>query len=342
MFLLHLQSKHYIPDKALDSLLKFLWTLFGVIGRFSQVGKEIHDCFPNTTYSLQRYADVVRPFKRFVVCQDCNSVYSMKDCIDRPGVSKVCDFKEFPRLRKYSTRLLKTVELASHKKVLYRFKEYSYQSLTESLGRLYQQPNFHTLSELWREINSSTNMLKDEYDGEIWKEFQIVSGKPFLVSPFNLALSLNVDWFEPFNLTQYSVGVIYLTVLNVPRHLRNKQQYSILVGVIPGPKEPKRDINSFLRPLIQELSLLWEGTYLSVHNYGESQLVRAALLCVACDIPAARKVGGFLGHSANYGCSKCMKLFPGSVGNKDYSGFIRTSWNPRTNSRHHTSVKLIQ
>ena len=122
--------------------------------------------------------------------------------------------------------------------------------------------------------------------------------------------------------------MIYLTVFNLPRHLRNKQQYSIRVRVLPGPKEAKRDINSFLRPLVQELSLLWEGEHKSVYNYGEPQLVRAALLCVACDIPAARKVEGFLGHSANCGCSKCMKRFPGTVGNKDYSGFNRTLWTP--------------
>ena len=70
-FLLHLQSKHYIPDKAIDSLLKFLSTLFGVIGRFSQIGKEISECFPKTSYALQRYADIVRPIKSFVVCRDC-------------------------------------------------------------------------------------------------------------------------------------------------------------------------------------------------------------------------------------------------------------------------------
>ena len=92
-----------------------------MISRFSQVGKEICDCFLNTIYALQRYVDVVRPFKRFVVCQDCNSVYSMKDCIDQPGVSKVCDFKEFPRSRKCSTLLLKTVELASHKTLFFKW-----------------------------------------------------------------------------------------------------------------------------------------------------------------------------------------------------------------------------
>ena len=38
-------------------------------------------------------------------------------------------------------------------------------------------------------------------------------------------------------------------------------------------------------------------------------LMKAALLCVACDIPAARKVCGFLGHMAKLGCSKCTKVF---------------------------------
>ncbi len=39
---------------------------------------------------------------------------------------------------------------------------------------------------------------------------------------------------------------------------------------------------------------------------GSSVLVRGALTCVACDIPAAR---GFVGHSATLGCSKCLKPF---------------------------------
>uniref|UniRef100_A0A1X7VI87 Uncharacterized protein n=1 Tax=Amphimedon queenslandica TaxID=400682 RepID=A0A1X7VI87_AMPQE len=44
---------------------------------------------------------------------------------------------------------------------------------------------------------------------------------------------------------------------------------------------------------------------------------------VSCDIPAARKVCGFLGHAAMLGCSKCLKTFytdgPGS--HVPYSGF---------------------
>ena len=68
-----------------------------------------------------------------------------------------------------------------------------------------------------------------------------------------------------------------------------------------------------------------------MQSLSKAVLVRCALLCVACDIPASRKVCGFLGHSATYGCSKC---FPGQVGKKDYSGFDRSQWKERTLEEH--------
>ena len=79
---------------------------------------------------------------------------------------------------------------------------------------------------------------------------------------------------------------------------------------------------------------------MNVHAKG-SKLVRCALLCVACDIPACRKVVGFLGHSATLDCSNCLKKFPGSVGCKDYSDFDMSKWPPRTNEQHRKDVKAI-
>ena len=72
------------------------------------------------------------------------------------------------------------------------------------------------------------------------------------------------------------------------------------------------------------------------HCDGSDLLVRAALLCVVCDIPAARKVCRFVGHRALKGCSKCLLSFPTEhFGEKnDYSNFDRSKWEPRTNSCH--------
>ncbi len=146
---------------------------------------------------------------------------------------------------------------------------------------------------------------------------------------------MNVDWFNPFKHTQHSEGAIYLSIMNLPRKERFLQENIILVGVIPGPKEPSLLMNSILKPLVEELKKLWTGVVLKDIN-NRSILVRAALLCSSCDIPAARKVCGFVGHGALKGCSKCLLSFPtASFGEKpDCSNFDRSQWTPRTNEQH--------
>ena len=121
--------------------------------------------------------------------------------------------------------------------------------------------------------------------------------------------------------------------MNLPRDVRYKQEIIILAGLVPGPPEPKHDINSFLEPLVDELMKFWIGVELDIVGVGRKK-VRCALLCVAYDIPAGRKVCGFLGHSARLGCSRCYKQFPGSVGSMDYSGFQRQNWCLRDGAKH--------
>ena len=63
--------------------------------------------------------------------------------------------------------------------------------------------------------------------------------------------------------------------------------------------------------------------------------IRLALSCVTCDIPASRKVCGFLGHNASLGCNKCYKRFICSVGDAtDYSGYDRHLWTLRNCELH--------
>ena len=130
-----------------------------------------------------------------------------------------------------------------------------------------------------------------------------------------------------------------MVIQNLPREERFKFENLILVGLIPGPREPSRDINSFLSPLTDELEELWEGVELNVARgcmITGTVTYRAALLCLGCDIPAARKVGGFLGHGAKRGCSKCMKEFQCKhFGEKlDFSGCDCTDW-PNRNKQNH-------
>ena len=72
----------------------------------------------------------------------------------------------------------------------------------------------------------------------------------------------------------------------------------MILGVIPGPTEPKGNINTFLKPIVDDMISLW-------HPAGT--VIRAALLGVSCDMPALRKVSQFLSHKVDLdlGCSHC-------------------------------------
>ena len=132
--------------------------------------------------------------------------------------------------------------------------------------------------------------------------------------------------------------------MNLPRTVRFKRQNVIIVGIIPGPTEPRHDeLNNCLEPLVTELSDIWVGVSMSVQIGGTTSFktVRGAVLCSACGLPAGRKVCGFLSYSGSHGCSKCFKSFGGKVGSMNYSGFDRSLWTPRTNDKHRKDVKAV-
>ena len=183
----------------------------------------------------------------------------------------------------------------------------------------------------WRKFVTTDGSLRDVMDGRLWNEFRCLSNRPFLYAPNNIRLALNIDWFNPFEHTQYSIGAIYLTILNLPREKRYNIENTVLVGLIPGPSEPKR-VSPFLEPCIDELLQLWEGVHISTGTLQPSFTLRAALLC------------GFPGFKARLGCSKCLKKFQceGFGERTDYSGFNRPNWVKRTKEQHLHSLNVIK
>ena len=96
----------------------------------------------------------------------------------------------------------------------------------------------------------------------------------------------------------------------------------ILIGIIPGPHEPSGNMNSFMKPLVDDLKDLWEGV-----PFG-SQTIRAALMTITADLPALRKLTQFLGHKADHGCSRCKfqaQREPGTAGASGRMSYATTS-----------------
>lgn len=238
-------------------------------------------------------------FVKYVTCPKCSEIYTLKESIEKVGskqYGKTCMTCNSP--------FLKTTETRAGKRILSPQRTYCYYSLKKSLQDLLKRPGFMKECKRWQTHASNEDIFQDVYDGRIWRSFQTYQGKEMLSDGNTFGLMLNVDWFNPYKHIQYSVGALYVSIINLPRELRYRPENIIIVGLIPGPREPQHNINSFLRPLVSELLDFFEGVPMSIYNEGETHIIRCLLLCVACDIPASRKVCGFLGHMANFGCSK--------------------------------------
>ena len=117
---------------------------------------------------------------------------------------------------------------------------------------------------------------------------------------------LNVDWFNSFKHSPGSVGAFYCVFANLPREERYKRENIVLLALIEG--EPKHDLNAVFKPIVDEFMSLWTGSWFWIKL--KRMFARVALLCIACDVPAARKVAGFLSHNVRLGCSRCLNEFP--------------------------------
>lgn len=128
------------------------------------------------------------------------------------------------------------------------------------------------------------------FDGNLWKEFQSIDDSPFLTKPRNYGFMLNFDFFQPMkHRKDYSVGVFYLAILNLPRSERFKWENIIIVGVVPSLGREPKDLNEFLEPAVDELKALWKGVKIKSSLSRFALTFRAAVLCVSSDDTTKKK-----------------------------------------------------
>ena len=213
-----------------------------------------------------------------------------------------------------------------------------FKSLKDALERLLLRPGFARKLEAWRQRKVPNGYMCDIYDGMLWQE-----NSDFFSNPRSLGFMLNLDWFQPFEHTTDSIGAMYLSIVNLPRQERFRKENIILLGLIPSMEHEPSCVNSFLYPIVEEFKKLWIGERFNTAKSTQHKVTyRAMLLCAACDIPAGRKLCGFKGCNANLGCSRCLKKFPGGIGDNNYSGFDRDSWPLRNIADHRKNAQLCK
>ena len=263
-----------------------------------------------------------------------------------PFFPKKCSNVVFPqgRAKHCGSKLVNKVILKNDVTKCYPLKVYCWKSIISQLESILQRTGIPELCEQWRRREVLESVLSDVYDGQVWKNFKWSDRNPFFNVERHYGLILNVYWFQPFKRrSDYSVGVIYFVIINLPRSERFKFESVILGGIIPSlESEPK--LHTFLEPCVDELNGLWKGVRMSTSLSFVPLRVVAALLCVAADIPATRKACGFVGHSTKKACSKCLNFFPGGFQEKkDFSVFQRRPlWPKRDGVSHKRNCEKLE
>ncbi|KAK1405700.1 hypothetical protein POM88_005305 [Heracleum sosnowskyi] len=147
-----------------------------------------------------------------------------------------------------------------------------YFKITHRLQRLYMCT--HTAGHMKYHKNRivTEGVLSHPVDGEEWKEFD-KNYPDFAAEIRNVRL-----------------GLVY----NLPHTMSMKEPYMFMTLLVPGPNDPERNLNVYLRPLIDELFNLWQ---VGVQTFDTSTktnfMMRAALLWTISDFPGLGMVNSW-------------------------------------------------
>jgi hypothetical protein len=138
-------------------------------------------------------------------------------------------------------------------------------------------------------------MLRHPADGFQWREIDR-EFPDFADDARSIRFALSMDEFNPFGdqSSSHSIWHVTLCIYNLPPWLCIKQKFIMMPVLIQGPKQPGNDIDVYLRPLVEELLLLWSKP--GVHAWDEYKQeefnLRALLFVIINDWPALSNLSG--------------------------------------------------
>jgi hypothetical protein len=102
-----------------------------------------------------------------------------------------------------------------------------------------------------------SDIMSHPADAEAWHALDYFNPK-FARDPNSVRLDLSTDGFQPYSSdsTAYSCWPVFMVSYNLPPNKCLKEGFIFLALVIMGPKEPRKQMNIFLCPLMEEL---WQG-----------------------------------------------------------------------------------
>lgn len=321
LWLLEYQQRFKLSNVAIDSLFKFLNLLL------STIDKNKFSSFPSSLYMAKKELGIPTDIIQYAACKKCHKLYDIDKLLDKTEV-QTCSFINFPnhtmqRFRQPCNNPL-TKEINNNNQQIFRpIMTYPLGNIKQQLTLLFGRKDFEMSCREWAVRKNDTEALFDIYDGRIWKELKDDNDELFFTKEYadtNLGLMINMDWFQPFLSSLYSVGVVYAVICNLPRTERYKSHNILTLAVIPGPNEPKlHEINNYLYPIVNQLVNLWNGYNIIAHESNNGRFVRGAIIGCSSDVPATRKLCGFI--SARIACYRCHKSANFVSNQPNFGGF---------------------
>ncbi|CAM8968300.1 unnamed protein product [Rhodiola kirilowii] len=207
-----------------------------------------------------------------------------------------------------------------------------YFPLAPRLQRLYMSPSVakEMRWHMERKIEEDESDLIHPVDGEAWQNFNMEFPE-FASESRNVRLGLATDGFNPFGVAglSHSTWPIVVMPYNLPPSMCMKKEFNILAMLISGPTSPGKCLNVFMRPLIDELKMLWDtGVVTFDRHSGSSFVMRAAVMWTISDFPGLGMLGGLQtkGYKACFVCLDDVDSYH-LAGRMAYQGHRR--WLPR-------------
>lgn len=174
------------------------------------------------------------------------------------------------------------------------------------LQRMYMEPGTAKHMRFHKDgTRANPNIMVHPSDGEAWKHFDRHNPN-FALDARNVRLAVATDGFNPFGFgAQYSCWPVFIIPLNLPPALCMKDENIFLSLVIPGPNHPGKNLNVFMRPLVDEFKQAWQGVVTYDSSVKQNFNMRAAYHTSIHDGPALAMFSGWSTHGG-LSCQECM------------------------------------
>ena len=240
--ILQWKAANGVSDKGFEELL-------GLVKKMLPEGNEL----PPTTYEAKK-----------VVCPlglDVQKIHTYpNDCILYRG-----EYEELDECPVYEAKRYKIMqndpgdvdgESAREKvpaKVMWYFP------IIPRLKRLFRNNTNAKLMGWHKEERKKDQLMRHPTNGSQWRNVDR-QFPDFDSDPRNIRFGLSTDGMNPFGEwgSSHSTWHVTLCMFNLPSWLCMMRKYILMLTLIQCPKQPGNDIDVYLRPLVDELLLLWK------------------------------------------------------------------------------------